>query len=191
MYKIKENQIRFTTKKLNFFLFLLLLSPFSETQLQKRWTKNIKFKNSRKARKQSRYMIHLDIYLTDAVNKISKEEPRWTNKELLPSWSVREWNSKQTTSLLLVLHLFTTLLLCPLFDLHTQNPIHQKDNTFGTQTVNQPRNLALACRLCQPQKNKIEFYHKKNGNLSDKWPIFARKLQGGHHFVHVRLKERK
>jgi len=53
-------------------------------------------------------------------------------------------------------------VLCPLFNnLHTQNPIHQKDNTFGTQTINQPRNLALACRLRQPQKKKKKFEQKK------------------------------
>jgi len=165
-------------KKLNFcFFFLLLLSPcfcnpVAETLNQKYQTQE--FKKSK--REQSTYMIHHHIYLTDAVNKISKEEPRWTNKELLPSGSVREWNSEQTTSLLLVLHLFITLLLCPLFNHHTQNPIHQKDNTFGTQTINQPRNLALACWLCQPQKKKIEFLVTQNGNFPDQWPVFASKF---------------
>lgn len=52
----------------------------------------------------------------------------------------------------------------------TQISIQQKVQFFGTQTINQPRNLALACWLCQPQKKKnkeIEFWLHKMQNLVD------------------------
>jgi len=84
MYKIKENQIRFTTKKtlffFFFFFFLLLLSHCilqSSCRNFEPKTSNSRIQEKRENRAEQIYdpSWYL-IYLTDAVNKISKEEAR-------------------------------------------------------------------------------------------------------------------
>lgn len=116
------------------------------------------------------------IYLTDAINKISKEESRWANEELLPSGSVREWNSKQTTSLLFVLHLF--------FFTHTQKPLLlplcsvSKLRSTNPQSISTKRlyfwcHLAKFCMLTLPtqemdrEKESVLLCVTQNVNLFD------------------------
>lgn len=45
------------------------------------------------------------IFLTNAINKVTKEEPRRTNKKLLPFWPICKGNSKQRPCLILAFHL--------------------------------------------------------------------------------------
>ena len=46
--------------------------------------------------------------LANAINKVTKEEPRWTNKKLLPFWSICKGNPKQRPCLILAFHLLST-----------------------------------------------------------------------------------
>lgn len=47
------------------------------------------------------------IFLTNAIDEVTKEEPRRANKELLPFGTVRQRNPKQRPGLILATHVYT------------------------------------------------------------------------------------
>lgn len=119
-------------------------------------TKQLSSRTAKKSR------IKILNYLTDAIDEITKEEPRGANEELLPFRPVRQRNPKERPSLFFILHLSSpSVFLCKLNSVQKKKKTNTTLNPpliqYASQEETHIKNLVLLSEKFVEIKNRASF----------------------------------